>query len=68
MPEVKAPKSRKPEYDIRTDKNWTEVYNKLENAREHYTNQTGIRGGIRRAWKWAADNTEPVLIRTGKKS
>ncbi|KAI8627131.1 hypothetical protein F5Y19DRAFT_477692 [Xylariaceae sp. FL1651] len=63
LPGVEAPKHRKPAYDIRNDTTWSEVYGKLENARDYYTDQTGISGGIRRVWRWSAENaTEPVRI------
>jgi len=60
---VKAPKHRKLEYDIRNDRSWIDVYDKLESARRYYTDQTGISGGFRRVWRWTADNTTgPVRI------
>ncbi|KAI1475686.1 hypothetical protein F4774DRAFT_273060 [Daldinia eschscholtzii] len=62
MPQANAPKNRKPEYDIRSSTTWIDVYSKLNNARQYYTNKTGIRGGIRRVWEWTADNAaQPVL-------
>jgi hypothetical protein len=56
MPGVEAPKHRRPAYDIRNDKTWTEVYDKLEKARDDYTKKTGISGGFRRVRRWIADN------------
>lgn len=46
---LEAPKHLDPAYDIRNDRTWTEVSDKLEKARDHYTDETGISGSFRRA-------------------
>ncbi|KAI0387115.1 hypothetical protein F5Y04DRAFT_243035 [Hypomontagnella monticulosa] len=62
MPGVKIPK---PEYDIRNGKDWTDVYEKLEKARDYYTSETGISGRFRCVWRWTADNAiEPARMAT----
>ncbi|KAI0116395.1 hypothetical protein GGR51DRAFT_574693 [Nemania sp. FL0031] len=62
LPGAEAPKSRKPEYDIRNSQTWVEVYEKLDNARRDYTNKTGLKA-LRRGGRWVADNaTETVRV------
>lgn len=63
MPGLEAAQHRKPAYDIRSDRTWAEVYDKLEKARDDYTRKTGISGGFRRVRRWIADKaTAPAEI------
>ncbi|KAI1804747.1 hypothetical protein F4811DRAFT_570833 [Daldinia bambusicola] len=62
MTQGNAPKHSKPEYDIRSSGTWADVYDKLNNAQQYYTNGTEAEKGIRRAWQWTVHNAaEPVL-------
>jgi hypothetical protein len=64
LPGISAP-HRKPEYDIRPAKSWVTVYDKLNAAKTHYTEETGAKGKFRKVWRWAAENgTEPVRAGT----
>jgi hypothetical protein len=61
MPGISPPKDREQKYDIRIEKSWEAVYDKLEAARDKYTKKTGFRGKARQVWRWTADNTTETL-------
>ncbi|KAH8746441.1 hypothetical protein F5882DRAFT_471415 [Hyaloscypha sp. PMI_1271] len=58
---IKEPKGRSIEYNIRNKDNWDDIYGALEAARKHYTAKTGYGGRLRKVWRKAADNIQPLI-------